>query len=258
MKSTENYLRDEEWVELVAFISAVERSDNPDTLRFETLDLCRTLVDLDMGIFFLLDSEKSRFQSYMTVQAVGVDVPAADFVSWMESLPVFNQKLFMSGYEDLFFERTAQSVPVAPAGGFGQLGGNQLLMCLFVEDERPLAALCLCRDGRRGAFGDREQFVLEVANPYVSARLDAILRGREPAALREERLAQQYSLTAREVEVARCISFGMSNPEISERLCVSISTVKKHLEHIYRKMGVNNRLSLMKFAQQILDGRERP
>jgi LuxR family maltose regulon positive regulatory protein len=34
---------------------------------------------------------------------------------------------------------------------------------------------------------------------------------------------------------------GCSNQEIAERLFVTVDTVKKHLQHIYRKLGVSSR-----------------
>ena len=34
---------------------------------------------------------------------------------------------------------------------------------------------------------------------------------------------------------------GASNAEVAGQLSVSVSTVRKHLEHCYRKLGVTNR-----------------
>jgi DNA-binding CsgD family transcriptional regulator len=55
-----------------------------------------------------------------------------------------------------------------------------------------------------------------------------------------ERLAPP-SLTAREEEVARLASWGMSNVGIAERLVVSVRTVEAHLSHIYGKLGITSR-----------------
>ncbi len=49
------------------------------------------------------------------------------------------------------------------------------------------------------------------------------------------------SLSQRELEVLTCVAAGLSNREIAARLVISIGTVKKHLEHIYGKLGVYNR-----------------
>ena len=43
--------------------------------------------------------------------------------------------------------------------------------------------------------------------------------------------------------------------EIGIKLGISSSTAKKHLENVYRKAGVNNRMSMMKFAQHYVNVR---
>lgn len=51
-------------------------------------------------------------------------------------------------------------------------------------------------------------------------------------------------LTERELEVAQLASQGLSNEAIAEKLTIGAETVKTHLKHIYRKLGVDNRTSL--------------
>ncbi len=50
-------------------------------------------------------------------------------------------------------------------------------------------------------------------------------------------------LTAQEFEVVRWIAAGKSNREIALILERSVLTVGKHLEHVYEKLGVENRTS---------------
>ena len=53
-------------------------------------------------------------------------------------------------------------------------------------------------------------------------------------------LAEQ--LSPQEQRVLHLLAAGRSNPEIAERLVVSVNTVKAHLKNIYRKLGVSNRM----------------
>jgi len=55
-------------------------------------------------------------------------------------------------------------------------------------------------------------------------------------------------LTTREVEVLRLAATGMTRKEIANRLFVSQSTVRSHLEHIYAKIGVSTRAAATLFA----------
>lgn len=51
-------------------------------------------------------------------------------------------------------------------------------------------------------------------------------------------------LTSREAEVLRCVAEGYTNAEIADELCISLSTVKSHLQSIFSKWNVSNRTML--------------
>ena len=58
-------------------------------------------------------------------------------------------------------------------------------------------------------------------------------------------------LTEREVEVLKLIAEGCSNPEIAERLILSVGTVKTHVKHIYGKLGVDDRVKAASMAREL-------
>ncbi len=60
-------------------------------------------------------------------------------------------------------------------------------------------------------------------------------------------------LTPREREIAGWAARGLRNAEIATRLAVSPGTVKRHLENIFGKLGVRNRLELTLWAQRAPD-----
>lgn len=58
------------------------------------------------------------------------------------------------------------------------------------------------------------------------------------------------SLSEREREVISLLQLGMSRQEISDALCVSINTTKKHLASVYSKLGVSSRAELLGLLPQ--------
>jgi two-component system response regulator NreC len=58
-------------------------------------------------------------------------------------------------------------------------------------------------------------------------------------------------LSEREQQVFRLVAQGNSTRQIGEILCVSPKTVEKHRTSIMNKLGVHDRLGLMKYAIKI-------
>ena len=97
-----------------------------------------------------------------------------------------------------------------------------------------------------GDFSERDRAVLEMLRPHL-----AVLEAR--AALRRrlsEALSTQYGvgkssafiqLTPREREIVVLVAEGKTNAQIAAQLWVAPSTVKKHLENVYGKLGVGTR-----------------
>lgn len=63
---------------------------------------------------------------------------------------------------------------------------------------------------------------------------------------------EMLGLTKREAEVLFWIAKDQSTPEIARRLGICDRTVKKHLEHIYAKFGVQTRLAAVMYALEKL------
>jgi DNA-binding NarL/FixJ family response regulator len=57
-----------------------------------------------------------------------------------------------------------------------------------------------------------------------------------------------YGLSERELQVLQCISDGLSNKEIAEKLFLSEGTVKNYISSVYSKMDVRDRIQASKKA----------
>jgi LuxR family maltose regulon positive regulatory protein len=66
-------------------------------------------------------------------------------------------------------------------------------------------------------------------------------RAAPPAVAEPADQAMVEPLSAREMEVLRLVSLGLSNQEIADELVIAIGTVKRHITNINGKLGVASR-----------------
>ena len=62
-----------------------------------------------------------------------------------------------------------------------------------------------------------------------------------------------FQLTPREVEIIKLVYQGSSNPDIGKTLFIAEDTVKKHLNHIFRKTDTKNRYELLSSITKALN-----
>ncbi len=86
----------------------------------------------------------------------------------------------------------------------------------------------------------------EALRAYITKLLDAFEKS---IAVDQSSLIEP--LTEREIEVLKLIAEGLSNPEIAEKLVLSVGTVKTHVKHIYGKLGVDDRVKAASMAREL-------
>jgi DNA-binding CsgD family transcriptional regulator len=109
-------------------------------------------------------------------------------------------------------------------------GLTDALVICFRNGTKYVAWLSL--DRCKQPFSERDISVLRMIAPA----LERLLRNQPSRAL-------PATLTVQERKVLQLVAMGLSNTEIADRLYVVPSTVRKHLEHAFRKLGVTNRLA---------------
>ena len=73
-----------------------------------------------------------------------------------------------------------------------------------------------------------------------------------PQAPEESGAPQTYpaGLSAREVDVLKLVARGMTNAQVGQELFISPNTVNRHLNSVYRKLGVSSRATATRFASE--------
>jgi DNA-binding CsgD family transcriptional regulator len=64
----------------------------------------------------------------------------------------------------------------------------------------------------------------------------------------KQKLASASGLSARELEVLRCLAAGKTNRAIADELCISEKTVARHVSNIFNKLGLSSRAGAIAYA----------
>ncbi|MDE1165651.1 MAG: helix-turn-helix transcriptional regulator [Pseudomonas sp.] len=100
------------------------------------------------------------------------------------------------------------------------------------RDGKPHAAISMLRGPEQGAFTVAQLSQLHALQGLLEMAV-ATLPAPQPA------------LTPREQQIALLLSQGASNKDLARQLDLGLATVKTHLIHLFRKVGVRNRTELV-------------
>jgi DNA-binding NarL/FixJ family response regulator len=135
--------------------------------------------------------------------------------------------LILSSYSD--DDRVIQGIQ---AGAVGYI----------VKDATPEEFMKIIRATHKG---------LEIVSPYLANLNPVVLARLQGSAVGAQTTTPldgvTLNLSPREREIVNFLVLGRSNKEMAEQLCLSSDTIKAHLQHIFRKIGVSSRLEAVVF-----------
>jgi DNA-binding NarL/FixJ family response regulator len=85
-------------------------------------------------------------------------------------------------------------------------------------------------------------------NPSIALKTLKLLRN--PINIQNQQEQEEIQLTSRETDVLEQLSKGLNYIKIAENLILSTGTVRKHIENIYKKLQVNNKLEAVQKAKK--------
>ncbi|WP_417854465.1 response regulator [Xanthomarina gelatinilytica] len=85
-------------------------------------------------------------------------------------------------------------------------------------------------------------------NPSIALKTLKLLRN--PLNIENQQEQEDIKLTAREIEVLEQLSKGLSYNAIAKNLILSTGTVRKHIENIYNKLQVHNKIEALQKAKK--------
>jgi two-component system NarL family response regulator len=129
---------------------------------------------------------------------------------------------------------------------------ERVKVIVVTATERVQDALAAIRSGARGVVFKR--FAIET----LMMAIRAVMEGHVwmPPAVQAEVTATHIRephtvvLTRREREIVRHVALGLRNAEVAKRLDITEVTVKTHLNNVFQKLGLRDRVALTLYALQ--------
>ena len=134
-----------------------------------------------------------------------------------------------------------------------------LMLTVFDDDDNIFRAIQAGADGyllKETNPEDLHKSILDVleggAAMTPSVALKALNILRNPSRMTSDVVQQEeITLTKRETEVLEQLSKGLNYQQIAENLILSPSTVRKHIENIYKKLQVHNKMEAVQKGMKL-------
>jgi DNA-binding CsgD family transcriptional regulator len=229
----------------VQFVDSLADLDQPDRAADFILPGLAGLIGCDIATYQEMSPEPNRLGHYTEYPAASLDPAAVPvFEAHMDEHPLVKHKLAAGG------SGPARISDVVSRQRFRQLGiyceyfrhiptDDQIAFTLPGTRDSQLVGVALSRSNRE--FSAADSALLSSVMPPMRNALRRSGRRRDARAAVAAEPDALGELTDRELEVLQMAARGRTNLAIARAADVSPRTIAKHLEHIYRKLGVTSR-----------------
>jgi DNA-binding NarL/FixJ family response regulator len=131
-----------------------------------------------------------------------------------------------------------------------------IMLTVFDNDENIFNAIKAGADGyllKEVNPKDLNQGIIDTLNGGAtmtpSIAMKTLKLFRDPTVYENQTNKEEYKLSAREIEVLEQLSKGLKYNSVAENLFLSVGTVRKHVENIYSKLQVCNKIEAIQKAK---------
>lgn len=249
------FLRD--WKSILDIIYRVETLRNLEEFQQTTLECVRISIPFHQGLFYIYLKDPCNPGEILVKEPACVGVKPQyleEFSKRFSKDPFFSRTLIISKDE---VSRDSDILPDELRVQtdwyqeiYSKQGIHYGLRCQLTHDERLIGSLDLFRTKEERDFTDREVAFLETLSRHIALKLRMILDESLAAipgdnASTLSKISERFGLTSRECDVVHEIFSGNDDGQITENLCITKSTLKKHIHSIYKKTGSKNRAQFL-------------
>lgn len=261
----EERLFERDWQFMLDIVYRINLIKEVDLFEKEVLECLMVLMPCTQGTFFIPVEENGRV-IYKRPYVVG---EKADYMEEFCSGKYEGDPYFL-GFGMFPTTRTFRDSDLIPEEYrtctplykevYEPQGIHYALRSYLAHNQKIIGNISLFNAKEAGDFPDKSVLMLRQLAPHLALKLGDLLEreqaGDHRAFIQNDEydiVHKKWHLTPREWEISSSLFTGEGDQEIADRLCISFSTLRKHIYNIYKKIDVNNRVQLFLAIKTLLD-----
>ncbi len=236
-----------DWIVLNAITYKIQSIPDLDEMRMTLMTGLGHLIDYDAASFYIVSTnDKNELCS-----PIGINYSTEGMLDYIHKYKkVDYSEGLMSAGKNIAY-RESDLIPEEVRINtdyykkvYNVQGWHYSLHLNISYNEHFLGVLSFFRNKGRENFSQEHVFILDMIKDHLAYRLEQDYIHRQSRRLTLSQCIADYGLSKKEAQVLGQLIHDSSSDEIAENLNISVSTLRKHCNHIYSKLGISQRIQL--------------
>ena len=241
-------LETNDWMVLNNIIYKIYTTEDLTAMRTQLFEQLKLVIDFDSGDFYLASTDgEEELVSQVTYNC---DEDASSKYSELD----YSRGIMYSGKSMVYRETDIISDEKRMETEYYKKvyrpnSWHYSLQIILGYHKEFLGVITLYRTIGKDNFVYDDVFLMDMLKDHLAYRLYRAKYDTKERTLTPQELAEKYELTKRESMVLSLLLTDDDNEAMCDKLSISVNTLKKHILNIYRKLGVKNRIQLLKMVK---------
>lgn len=240
-------LRNNDWLLMNSIAYKVHSIEDIDEMRLEIMRQLSYIIQYDSASFYLVDADNE----HELCHPVGInysDEDMQDYINRFKDID-YSEGLMYTGRNIAYKESDLVPDDIRINTEYYKAvydvqGWHYSIHLNICYNGEFVGIMSFFRQKGKPDFDYNDIFALDVLKDHLAFRLHNERIREHSRKLTIEECADKYALSPAETSVLTLLVTDASTEEITDRLSISVSTFRKHCNHIYKKIGIAQRIQL--------------
>lgn len=236
-----------DWIILNAITYKIQSISDTDEMRMALMTGLGHLIEYDAASFYIVSAkDKNELCS-----PIGINYSTDDMLDYVHKYKDidYSEGLMSAGKNIAYRESDLIPEEVRITTDYYKMvynvhGWHYSIHLNISYNEHFLGVLSFFRNKGRENFTQEQVFILDMIKDHLAYRLEQDYIYRKNKKLTLHQCIADYGLSKKEAQVLEQLIHDSSSDEIASALNISVSTFRKHCNHIYSKLGISQRIQL--------------